>query len=128
MTLLFKLCGAALIAASCSLILKNSARHISVSVAVFACLMILSAVVLRFSGAVSALKDMMAESKMTDYGAVMLKSLGIGIVVSTVGSICRDMGESSLSGGIELAGKIEILLICLPLITEMLSLIKELLI
>ncbi len=128
MTVLFKLCGAAIIASICVLILKDSAKQASAVIAVFSCLLILSGAILRFSGAIETINEIMKDSKMTDYASVMLKSLGVGIVVNTVGGICRDMGESSLSSGIELAGKVEILLICLPLITDTVSMIKELLI
>ncbi len=127
MTVLFKLCGCALIGAICALTLKGSSKGIASTVAVFSSLLILGAVIVRFSGAVETVTDIMKESNMASYGKVMLKALGIGIVVNTVGSVCRDMGESSISNGVELAGKIEILLICLPIITETLSLIKELL-
>lgn len=127
MTVLFKLCGCALIGAICAMTLKGSSKGIASTVAVFSSLLILGAVIARFSSAVATVTDIMKESNVADYGKVMLKALGIGIVVNTVGSVCRDMGESSISNGVELAGKIEILLICLPIITETLSLIKELL-
>lgn len=127
MTVLFKICACALIGAICAMTLKGSAKNAAMTVAVLSSLLIIGAVVLRFSGAVKAITEIMKDGGMTNYGKVMLKSLGIGIVVNTVGSICRDMGETSLSSGVELAGKIEILLICLPVITEMLSLIKGLL-
>ena len=128
MTVLFKICACALIGALCAMTLKSSAKNAAIAVTLISSLLIVGAVILRFSGAVKTVTDIMRESNMTNYGKVMLKSLGIGIIVNTVGSICRDMGETSLSSGVELAGKIEILLICLPVITEMLSLIKELLI
>lgn len=127
MTVLFKICACALIGAICAMTLKGSAKNAAMTVAVLSSLLIIGAVILRFSGAVKAITEIMKDGGMTNYGKVMLKSLGIGIVVNTVGSICRDMGETSLSSGVELAGKIEILLICLPVITEMLSLIKGLL-
>jgi stage III sporulation protein AD len=127
MTVLFKICACALIGAICAMTLKGSAKNAAMTVAILSSILIIGAVILRFSGAVKAITEIMKDGGMTNYGKVMLKSLGIGIVVNTVGSICRDMGETSLSSGVELAGKIEILLICLPVITEMLSLIKGLL-
>jgi stage III sporulation protein AD len=127
MTVLFKLCGCALIGVLCAMILKSSSKTVAATVAVFSSLLILGAVISRFSGAIDAVSEIMKESNVSDYGKVMLKALGVGIVVNTVGSICRDMGESSISNGVELAGKIEILLICLPIITDTLSLIKEIL-
>ena len=127
MTLLFKLCGCALIGAICAMTLKESSSGVATAIAALSSLLIISAVITRFSGAVSTVTEIMKENGTIGYGKVMLKSLGVGIVVNTVGSICRDMGETSISSGIELAGKIEILLICLPVITEMLSLIRGIL-
>ena len=128
MTMLFKICACALIGAVCAMTLKSSAKNIALTVALFSSLIIIGAVIINFSGAIKTLTDIMKDSNMTNYGKIMLKSLGIGIVVNTVEGICRDVGETSISNGVELAGKIEILLICLPVITEMLSLIKELLV
>ncbi len=128
MTVLLKVCGCALVGALCAMTLKSNAKTVAAAVAVFSSLLILGAVIARFSGAVETVTEIMKESNVSDYGKVMIKALGVGIVVNTVGSICRDMGESSISSVVELAGKIEIVLICLPIISETLSLIKELLI
>ena len=127
MILLFKLCGCALIGTICAMTLKSTAKGVAAAVAVFSSLLILGAVIGRFSGAVLTVNELIRDSGVDGYGKVMLKALGIGIVVNTVGNICRDMGESSIASGVELAGKIEMLLICLPVITDTLSLIKELL-
>lgn len=126
MTVLFKICGCAIIGAICAMTLKGNAKSAATSVAVFSAIIILASALSRFSDAISTVKEIMNESGMNTYGAVMIKSLGIGIVVNTVGSICSDLGESSISAGVLLAGKIEILLISLPIITEMLSVIGEL--
>ena len=128
MTVLFKICGCALIGGVCAAVLKGSAKGVGVSVAVFSSLLILVSVINRFSGAILSVNQMMTESGMGTYGKVMVKSLGVGVVVNTVSSICNDMGESSISEGVLFAGKIEILLICLPVISEMLSLIKDLIV
>lgn len=127
MTVLLKICACALVGAICAMTLKGSIKTVAVAVAGFASLLIFGAAITRFSGAIESVNETMKESNVADYGKVMLKALGVGIVVNTVGGICRDMGENSISSGVELAGKIEILLICLPIITDMLSLIKELL-
>ena len=57
--------------------------------------------------------------------ALMLKALGIGFIVRIAGDLCRDRGEESAAGCLETAGKIEILLLCLPLFGELLDLIRE---
>ena len=52
----------------------------------------------------------------------VLRSLGIAVVAGCGADVCRDLGQDSVASGIELAGKAEIMLVCLPLITELLSL------
>lgn len=55
------------------------------------------------------------------YLAVMLKGLGVALLTHVCSSICRDCGKGSLADGVELAGKLEILLLCFPLIIEIIT-------
>ena len=41
--------------------------------------------------------------------------------------ICKDCGEGTVAGGIELGGKLAILLICIPLIGELIGYASEIL-
>jgi hypothetical protein len=41
--------------------------------------------------------------------------------------LCRQSGEASLAGGVALAGKAELLLLCLPLLKELIVIAQELL-
>ncbi len=59
--------------------------------------------------------------------ALPLKALGIAILTQVCADICRESGESGLGGGVELVGKLEILLLCLPFMEQILSIAKELL-
>lgn len=61
------------------------------------------------------------------YVGTLLKALGIAIITHICATVCRDSGEGSVAGYVELGGKIEIVLISLPLIREILSLSIELL-
>ncbi len=61
------------------------------------------------------------------YTELLFKALGIAILTQICADICRECGESALSTGVELTGKIEILLISLPMITEILSIAERLL-
>lgn len=55
------------------------------------------------------------------YADVMMRALGISILSKICCDVCRDAGESGLAGGVEMAGKTVILLLCLPLIEEILE-------
>ena len=61
------------------------------------------------------------------YIETILKGLGIVILTQIVSDICRDSGESTLAGYIETVGKLELLLLCIPLIEEILATAQKLL-
>lgn len=46
---------------------------------------------------------------------VMLKALGISLVAQIASDLCKDSGEQTLAGVVELAAKIGILIMALPL-------------
>ena len=61
------------------------------------------------------------------YIETVLKGLGIVILTQISSDICRDSGESTLAGHIETVGKLELLLLCIPLIGEILATAQTLL-
>ena len=61
------------------------------------------------------------------YIETILKGLGIVILTQISSDICRDSGESTLAGHIETVGKLELLLLCIPLIGEILATAERLL-
>ena len=73
------------------------------------------------------LRVLTEESGQTQYATILFKALGIAILTQVCSDICRESGESGLSGGVELTGKIEILLLALPLMEDVLATARELL-
>lgn len=63
----------------------------------------------------------------SQYVTTILKGLGIVILVQICSDICRDSGETTLAGHIETVGKLELLLLSVPLIEEILATAKKLL-
>ena len=61
------------------------------------------------------------------YIETILKGLGIVILTQISSDICRDSGEGTLAGHIETVGKVELLLLCIPLIEEILATAEKLL-
>ncbi|MBQ7391756.1 MAG: hypothetical protein IJV73_03645 [Clostridia bacterium] len=61
------------------------------------------------------------------YIETIIKGLGIVILTQISSDICRDSGESTLAGHIETVGKLELLLLCIPLIREILATAEKLL-
>jgi stage III sporulation protein AD len=59
------------------------------------------------------------------YISVLLKITGIAYIVEFAADICRDAGESSIASRIELAGKVIIVVMAVPLITSFLEIIID---
>lgn len=49
----------------------------------------------------------------------LLRALGITYLTCTASDICKAAGEAAVGGYIELAGRVEIMLLCLPLFREL---------
>lgn len=63
----------------------------------------------------------------SQYVETILKGLGIVILTQICSDICRDSGETTLASHIETVGKLELLLLCIPLIEEILTIAEKLL-
>lgn len=53
-----------------------------------------------------------------EYGGILLKSLGICFLCQFSSDACKDAGQSALASKVELAGKLMIVLIALPMIED----------
>ncbi len=58
--------------------------------------------------------------------SMLLRALCVAILSHICATICRDSGEASIAGYAELAGKIEIMLLSLPLFLDILEIAIEL--
>ncbi len=75
----------------------------------------------------SLINTLAGESGTLKYVETILKGLGIVILTQISADICRDSGEGTLAGHIETVGKLELLLLCIPLIGEILATAERLL-
>lgn len=64
-------------------------------------------------------------SSLGEYGGIVIKALGIALLTQICADICRDSGEGSAASGVELMGRLEILLLCLPMLENILSTVRE---
>ncbi len=58
------------------------------------------------------------------YLKIILKSAGIAIAVTVCASVCRDAGQSALALKLEIAGRIAIILMAIPVIENLLDVIS----
>lgn len=55
------------------------------------------------------------------YFKILLKGLGVCYLSQFAGDLCRDAGQTSLAGKVELAGKISVVLLALPVAMDMME-------
>ena len=125
----YKIFGAALIGVFLLIVIRKgnadgalSARMVIGIVLAVGCV-ILSTPVIDF---VRELTDVLGKDGEI-YVETLLKALGICVVTHVCATVCRDSGEGSVAGYVELGGKIEIIILSLPLIREIISSSLELL-
>ena len=75
----------------------------------------------------SFLRGFGEEESLSPYTQLLFKALGIAILTQLCSDVCRECGESGIAGGVELTGKLEILMLCIPLMEELLKTARALL-
>ena len=73
------------------------------------------------------LKTMLSKASLSlEYIAILIKSLGVCYLTQLASDACRDAGEMAISSKLELAGKITVLSLGLPLFGKLLEIVKQL--
>lgn len=107
----------ALITAMLVLFLKDYRPEYAILAAIAAGCVILGMVLIQVVPAIGELNSLLKEANVnTSYFAVAFKALGICYLTQFASDICRDFGQSSLAGKVDLAGKVMIVTISLPLL------------
>ena len=122
---MLKYCGAALSALIGVIILKGQKSEFSSLVSLAASVLLLGAAVSAFLPVTEFVFEAVDTSGFGEYLTTLTKALGITLAVQLSADICRDAGEASLGAKLELVGKAEILVLCLPMIRELITLAAE---
>jgi stage III sporulation protein AD len=108
--------GVGLIAALLSIVLKQYKPEFGMYISLIAGVIILLAVIREITPVLDTIGELIdAVSLDAVYGAALLKALAICYITQLAGDTCRDSGETAIAGKIEMAGKIAIVLVSLPL-------------
>ena len=68
----------------------------------------------------------MGQTLKYEYLEIIIKALAIAYVTQISSELCRDCGEVGIATGIETVGKIEIIILSLPLINNIVAMSEEL--
>lgn len=115
---ILKVCGIALIAAFAVGILKITRSEFVAPVVAVSSVIILGAAISLISPVKEYLDELSSLSGFSVYFGAIMKALGIGVIADITASLCRDGGHKTLAQNVEFFAKILILLLALPIITE----------
>ena len=122
-----KLCMVALLILASSAVIKQWKSDFLPLVRIGATVLFGSLLIASAQPLFSLINTLAGESGTLKYVETILKGLGIVILTQLSADICRDSGEGTLAGHIETVGKLELLLLCIPLIGEILATAEKLL-
>ena len=125
MTAVLKACGVIIIGLFAALLFRENAKTARFGAVVCAFL----AVMLFFMGGglSDAVRTVFSDAGyyFPESAKIMLKSMGIAYITAITGEICTSAGEETLASAAAFAGKVEITVLCLPLLTSLIKLAGE---
>ncbi len=127
MELFFSVFGFGVVCAVIALILRQYLPQYAMVVSICGGALLLLFCLLQFGESFSALRKLLSLTNASEqHIGILFKALGICYLTSLGADCCRDAGESALAGKVELAGKAAILLLSLPLVSELLNFVERL--
>ncbi len=103
-------------------IIKQIKADMQTPVKLVVSVVLFGVLVMSVGGFLGEIQNLLSHTGISKYATVMLKALFVGIITSMCSSLCTDAGEGTLSFICVLLGKVQILLLALPLIFEILNL------
>ena len=119
---MIKYCGAAICALIAIIILKGQKSEFAGIVSLAAAVLFFGAAAAEFYPTLKLMRGLIEGTSFESYLGTLTKALGITLAVQFSAELCRDAGESAIASKLELVGKAEIILLCLPLLRELIGL------
>ena len=128
MEVIFKIIAIGLITCLATMIIRPVRSDFATIIAIVGGLIILFMVINYLSTVFETFKNIIGITGLnSNLYTLLLKIIGVGYLVEFTAGICSDTGNSSLGDKVLLGGKIIILVMALPIITNILQIIMELL-
>jgi stage III sporulation protein AD len=125
---IFQLVGIGLTATVLVSVLREHVPQFAMIVSILAGIILLTIVVHNMDGIIKSLTSLATEARLDNgFMTTVLKIIGMAYIVEFAAQVARDAGESALGGKIELAGKVGIMILAMPIITDVVQSLVHLL-
>lgn len=124
---ILQLSGCAILSVFLIFLLRQLRTELALPARLAAVLLLCGAALALYLPVVERMRALFSLANGADLATPVLRATGIALIAELTASFCRDLGEGSVADGVLLFGKLEILVLCLPLIDDVLEIAKELL-
>lgn len=111
-------CGTGLFAVFVIAVLRELRKEYTSAVVLTVCILYFLYIIPKIGESVEFIREISVYLE-DSHADVILRALGITYLTGTSCEICKSAGETAIGGYIELAGRIEIILLCIPLFREL---------
>lgn len=123
---ILKIIAIGIITAVCAVILKQIKPELAIFSVIAGTLIILFLIVQSVGGVLDEYKSIIDRTGLNKgVFSIVLKIIGVGYLVEFAGDICKDAGVESVSQKILLAGKVLVIIMCLPIIKNLFEVILK---
>lgn len=119
---LFNLFGIATISATAAMLLKKWGADFALLIRLMAGVVMAYACFRAVTPILEYLEELCAMEEMLPYLGLLLRVLCVATLTHICATVCRDCGEGSIASYVELGGKVEILILSLPVMKNILEL------
>ena len=121
-----KICGGALLLAV-AILLVRSARGEVLPLQWTATLLLFGATLTMLSPVIFWVGELCQAGGVSEMGSLLIRGLGVAVLTQLCSDLCRQGGEGMLASGVEMAGRAELLLLCLPQLKQLVAVAVQLL-
>lgn len=123
---ILQIVGLGIVAAVIIVVLRGQKPEMAIQVSIVTGVVIFLLLVSKLSAVLDLLEGYADRVGInTVYFTTVLKIVGIAYIAEFGAEVCRDAGESSIASKIELAGKVIIVVLAVPIVTSLLDLITN---
>lgn len=114
--------GIGLIAAVLLTLLRHQRSELAVQLSIVVSIILFLFVLTKMTAIVRVLEEIANRVSLNQfYLTTLLKILGIAFIAEFGAQICRDAGESAVAGKVEMAAKVLVLVLALPIIVALMD-------
>ena len=125
---IFRIVGIGFVAAVMALLVRQHRPELAIQISIAAAVIIFLQIAPYFLGIVQMFRDLTDQLSVdVRFFEIVLKIIGIAYITGLGAELCRDAGENAIAAKIELAGKIILLVMSMPIVYSLISLVTNLL-